>query len=160
MVIVSPRLYEVVPVPESMPVANADPLKNQKSLKTTLVANSNEWLTVKVHYKQPENGLSKEVSSILPAGGMKMIPSADFRFAVAVAAFGMLLRDSEFKGISNYSGVLAMAQDALGEDKTGVRTEFLKLVQLAEEIDKKAPKEPTTNKVQLTKPSDQQVDSQ
>ena len=45
----------------------------------------------------------------------------DFQFAAAVASFGMLLRNSEYKGNPTYDAVLEIAQSALGEDPHGYR---------------------------------------
>jgi Ca-activated chloride channel family protein len=61
--------------------------------------------------------------------------SEDFRFAAAVAQFGLLLRDSQFKGDSSYEGVLSIAKGATGEDKHGYRHAFVRLVEMCREID-------------------------
>ena len=60
--------------------------------------------------------------------------SEDYRFAAAVAAFGMLLRDSDYKGDATYKQVLTLAQDALGPDEHQYRAEFLKLVRKAKNL--------------------------
>ena len=49
-----------------------------------------------------------------------------------VAEFGMLLRDSAFKGDATYEQVRELARSAMGEDETGYRLEFLQLVESAE----------------------------
>jgi Ca-activated chloride channel family protein len=139
-------LYELIPAGENNSTGNADALKYQQTPKLANVAGNGEWLTAKVRYKLPEETTSKEISAVLPALGMKMTPTGDFRFAMAVTAFGMLLRDSEFKGNADYAGVLAIAKDAVGEDKTGRRSDFLKLVKLADALDKKTPKEADDDK--------------
>jgi Ca-activated chloride channel family protein len=64
--------------------------------------------------------------------------SANFRFAAAVAEFGMLLRNSSFKQQASYKEVISMATNAIGADKEGYRKEFLQLVQSANTIVKKA----------------------
>jgi Ca-activated chloride channel homolog len=58
--------------------------------------------------------------------------SDNFRFAAAVAGYGMLLRHSEFKQKTTYPNVVAWAEAALGKDKEGYRSEFLKLVKASE----------------------------
>ena len=58
--------------------------------------------------------------------------SENFNFAVAVAEFGMLLRDSEHKANSSYKHTLALAKQAKGKDDFGYRNEFIKLVETAE----------------------------
>ena len=55
--------------------------------------------------------------------------SNDFRFAAAVAEFGMLLRDSKFRGNSTYNGVAELARASRGEDLEGYRQEFIRLVE-------------------------------
>ena len=58
--------------------------------------------------------------------------SENFRFAAAVAQFGLLLRDSEYKGRASYAGVLALAEKARGQDPEGYRVEFINLVKSAQ----------------------------
>jgi Ca-activated chloride channel family protein len=58
--------------------------------------------------------------------------SDNFRFAAAVAGYGMLLRNSEFKQETSYSKVIDWAENALGKDKEGYRSEFLKLVKASQ----------------------------
>ena len=60
--------------------------------------------------------------------------SSNFRFAAAVAQFGMLLRQSEFKQQSTYGNVLALASSAIADDAEGYRKEFIQLVQKANSI--------------------------
>jgi len=62
--------------------------------------------------------------------------SDDFRFSSAVAAFGMLLRDSDFKGDLNYKKIQEIARQAKGKDLQGYRSEFVGLIELAEELSK------------------------
>ena len=62
--------------------------------------------------------------------------SDDFKFAAAVASFGMLLRNSEHKGDTSYEAVLEIATDGASGDMTGYRTEFLEIVKKAKELAK------------------------
>jgi len=57
--------------------------------------------------------------------------SDNFRFSSAVAAFGMVLRDSKFKGKANYEDIINLANAAKGKDEEGYRSEFVKLVKNA-----------------------------
>ena len=57
--------------------------------------------------------------------------SHNFKFASAVAEFGMLLRDSEFKSQASYDNVLGLANSAKGSDSEGYRSEFVQLVKKA-----------------------------
>lgn len=58
---------------------------------------------------------------------IKTNTSDNFRFAAAVAEFGMLLRDSDFKQNSSYEQLIDLASNAMGKDKEGYRAEFLRL---------------------------------
>ena len=55
----------------------------------------------------------------------------DFRFAAAVAGYGMLLRDSPHKGGANWALVHEVATEGKGEDRDGYRAEFVGLVEKA-----------------------------
>jgi hypothetical protein len=62
-------------------------------------------------------------------------PALQFQdFASAVAEFGLLLRDSEFKAASSYSDVRERAMRAQGADPFGHRAEFIRLVTAAEAL--------------------------
>ena len=60
--------------------------------------------------------------------------SGDTKFAAAVASFGMLLRNSEYKGNATWDAVLEIATEGVGEDSKGHRGEFLGLVRRAKEL--------------------------
>lgn len=120
-------LYEVVPAGVNLDLPGVDPLKYQSPAKP--VGNATEWLTVKVRYKQPDGDASKEMVRVLPAGDKPT--GEDFRFAAAVAEFGLVLRDSPYKGNANLGAVLTQAEGAASHDPNGHRREFLDLVRLA-----------------------------
>jgi Ca-activated chloride channel family protein len=61
-------------------------------------------------------------------------PSEDFSFAVAVAGFGMLLRDSEHRGTITSEQVLSLARDGRGQDPQGYRRGFIEMVQTYQRI--------------------------
>ncbi len=58
----------------------------------------------------------------------------DYRFAAAVAQWGMLLRDSKYKAKSSYKQVIDLAKNATEKDEEGCRKEFIRLVELSEKI--------------------------
>src|SRR5690606_33622594 len=90
---------------------------------------------VKLRYKAPNGNRSKLLSHALRDRGVALArTSRDFRWSAAVAAFGMLLRDSEHKGGASYGSVLELARGARGQDAHGYRGEFLRLVQAAERL--------------------------
>ncbi len=55
--------------------------------------------------------------------------SENFRFAAAVAEFGMLLRDSEFKGNASYAAAAELARGAKGQDEYGLREECIRMIE-------------------------------
>jgi Ca-activated chloride channel family protein len=107
-------LYEIIPT--DAPAAAGD-----------------EWLTVKMRYKDPEAETSKLVSQGLFGVVPKLEKTTeDFRFAAAVASFGMLLRDSKHRGDSTF----AKARALVGKNPGGHRTGFLELVDAAAKLKK------------------------
>jgi Ca-activated chloride channel family protein len=123
-------LYEIIPTGvESEFVKDIDPLKYQEN-KVTGNANSNDLLTVKFRYKEPDGTTSKLISRTVKKGVKNA--SENLNWASAVAGFGMILRDSEFKGNLDYKKIIQIAKAAKGTDEFGYRAEFIQLVQLAE----------------------------
>jgi Ca-activated chloride channel homolog len=136
-------LYEIVPVGvEANPaasVAPVDPLKyqpNPMSVATAFrKAASPELLTVKLRYKEPDGDTSKLIErSFVDSGAQFASAVPDLKFAAAVAEFGMILRDSEFKGNGTFGAVAEWAQEGKGADKNGYRAGFLALVRKAQEL--------------------------
>jgi len=87
-----------------------------------------DYLKVELRYKAPEGGASKLVSAEIGGDDASARPSADFRFAAGVAAFGMMLRDSPHKGTADWAMVERLVQVGIGSDETGRRKELLDLV--------------------------------
>lgn len=126
-------LYEIIPTGvESGFLGEVDPLKYQKKVPNPTKVNTNEWLTVKFRYKQPEGSQSKLMERTLVGEPLEM--SANLRWASAVAGFGMLLRDSDFKGDLTYDRIITQAKTALGKDEFGYRREFLDLAETASQL--------------------------
>ena len=89
-------------------------------------------MTVKIRYKHPEDSVSKLIVNKFKGFSISPTkPSDNLHFAAAVAGFGMLLRDSEFKGNATYEQVLAMARRSTGDDRFGYRKDFIRLVETA-----------------------------
>jgi Ca-activated chloride channel family protein len=94
-----------------------------------------ELLTVRIRYTAPDAGAegSSEFPLVDP-GTMFADASSDFRFAAAVAGFGMVLRDSPQMATTRLSDILDWAQKAAGTDRDRSRGEFISLVKRAGEI--------------------------
>ncbi len=91
-----------------------------------------EMCNIKVRYKEPDSQTSKFLSKAVGAEIKKAGETTDrYRFSAAVAAFGMLLRDSSFKGTATRADVISLASGARGSDPDGYRAEFIRLVQAA-----------------------------
>ena len=115
----------------------AGDLKYQGKPSDTKAAKSGEWLTLRMRYKDPESDAAQEIAIPLSSEGLRKQGSTDFRFAASVAAFGMLLRDSEYKGTTNWAEVKAWAVSSVGPDKKGYRKDFLDLLEQAERLSRK-----------------------
>jgi Ca-activated chloride channel family protein len=125
-------LYELVPAGISDSKPGVDPLKYQKPAQTSASADSNELVTVKIRSKEPEKDTSVLTDfAVKNSGGKFSNASQDFKFAAAVAAFGMVLRDSPYKGNANLESALEWAKEGKGIDKYGYRQEFIRLVHRA-----------------------------
>src|SRR6266403_3459906 len=134
-------LYEVVPVGAvSNPAASVPPVNplkyssDERSASTPLTS-SNEMLTVKLRYKKPDGDRSELVErAVTDTGGNFGNAPVDLKFAAAVAEFGMILRDSEYKGNGTFAAVLEWAQEGKGSDATGYRAGFIELVRKAQAL--------------------------
>ena len=127
--------YEVIPAGvDSKFVGEVDKLKYQKEQKPAQSTGSSELLTVKLRYKAPDGDISKKLELSLTDSKTNQV-SADFRFASAVAMFGQLLRNSDFKGDGSYDKVIKLAKTALDNDEQGYRREFVRLVEAAKGLD-------------------------
>ncbi|HEX2101478.1 MAG TPA: von Willebrand factor type A domain-containing protein, partial [Candidatus Synoicihabitans sp.] len=134
-------LYEVVPIGAGEPPRAAiDPLKYQprkaeEPTRATAGAAANELLTVSVRYQPPEGGPSQRLEFPLIDGhGAFTAASADFRFAAAVAGFGLVLRDSPHRGSATLARVMDWAESATGADAGGHRRDFVALIRRAMDV--------------------------
>jgi Ca-activated chloride channel family protein len=123
-------LYEVVPVGASPVALVEDSLVYQHVSLRPGASRSSDLLTVRLRYKEPAGSTSRLITARLenrPSGRS----SEDMRFASSVAAFAMLLRDSEHRGSLTFDRVIEMARGARGADPEGYRGEFIGMVQAA-----------------------------
>ena len=131
-------LYEVVPAGIKDDYAGSvDPLKYQKTAKVPVSSSSDEMMTIKFRYKDPNSSVSK-MSRVAIKDSPKELKAttADFRFAAAVAEFGMLLRESQFKQGATYTQAISLAKGAKGNDEEGYRSEFVRLAESAKSLAK------------------------
>lgn len=126
-------LYELVPT--GVPFeSGVDPLKYEQPSSHSAIGKG-EWLTVKLRYQPPQGEKSRKLVQTV-TGPARPIEQAteSARWSAAVALFGMLLQESEYRGIGDHALVKRLARGALGIDDRGERAEFVRLVSLAEEL--------------------------
>jgi Ca-activated chloride channel family protein len=126
-------LYELIPPGENVPGVSVDPLVYQNGSRPTERAQSGELLTLKLRYKSPDGDRSQLVSMPVRDRTGDMTPNLGF--AAAVAQFGMLLRNSEFKGEASWRSARTLARRYRGDDPDGYRAEFIRLLDLAAALD-------------------------
>ena len=136
-------LYEIVPTGIAMPTnVGVDDLRYQRTAEpeakptpvnaTVNPELANELMLVKLRYKQPDGVTSKLLS--FPVQDVNRgfdVASTDFKFASAVATFGMKLRNSAFAQGISYDTVYELAKSSAGPDLKGYRAEFVSLVRQA-----------------------------
>lgn len=127
-------LYEIVPANSEEEDDPVDDFKYQNNLNTG-AAESNEICTVKLRYKEPKEATSKEISKVVNDQNLNFENSSEnFRFCAAVAQFGLILRESEFKGEAKYTQLIEVAKAAKGKDEEGYRAEFIRMCEMADAI--------------------------
>ena len=136
-------LYEIIPAAgaDAEPARSVDVLKYQSTApaaKAVEAGNPGELLTVKMRYKAPDAEQSQRAYEQPlqdhPEPGDFAKASTDFKFAAAVAGFGLELRDSPYKGNITFGAVVELAQDGKGSDASGYRAQFIDLVRHAQEL--------------------------
>ncbi|MDE2975256.1 MAG: von Willebrand factor type A domain-containing protein [Gemmatimonadota bacterium] len=127
-------LYEVVPAGSAVPGdPDVDALRYQPQADDPPPSDfEGEMLYVKVRYKDPGGSKSKLLERAV--ADRSATPSTDFRFAAAVAGFGMLLRDSDHAGILTLDDVVTLAEEGKGDDPRGYRGEFIRLVEATRDL--------------------------
>jgi secreted protein with Ig-like and vWFA domain len=133
-------LYEVVPArvkyPDGRPAVDdlkyAPKVDAPAEQAAPAAPASNELMTVKLRYKQPEGDKSDLMEVPVTDKETKLSDAPkDFQFAASVAGFGMLLRGSQHAGELTWDMVRDMALRGKGDDAQGYRGEFLQLIDRA-----------------------------
>ncbi|WP_127123055.1 vWA domain-containing protein [Chryseotalea sanaruensis] len=122
-------LYEIIPVGVKSEFFSVDELKYQKTDVVKSAQDSDELMMVKFRYKQPDGDVSKLIVHPMKDKQISLSNTSDnFRWSAAVAAFGMLLRESEYVNHYDYEKVVQLAKGARGKDEEGYRVEFINMV--------------------------------
>ena len=132
-------LYELVPAGQEVPTPAVDALKYQSAAPAAPPQAegpaSGESFTLKIRYKEPDGDVSTKLEFPITDTGLSYARAdEDFKFASAVAGFGMLLRGSEYKGHATYDAILELAEEGKGADPHGYRAEFIELVNKAKAL--------------------------
>ena len=122
-------IYEIVLVGKSGTGTTVDPLKYQAPRNSGEA--SDDLFTVKLRYQQPTGTSASKLISRTVRRDDNARGNENLRFAAAVAEYGMLLRNSEYRAQSNWESVLTLARQNLGSDPGGYRAEFLRLAEVA-----------------------------
>jgi Ca-activated chloride channel family protein len=121
-------LYEIVPAGEK---GWLEPLRYGKSAAVVSGKNG-ELAMLRVRYQQPEGGKSLLIER--PISDQVVTASEDLRFAAAVAAFSQQLKDGRYTGDFSLKDTETLARGARGDDRFGLRNEFVQLVELAQSL--------------------------
>jgi Ca-activated chloride channel family protein len=130
-------LYELVPAVSDERIPSIDPLKYQATGTRNINQNSfsGEYLTIKLRYKKPDGNISMLLEK--PVRGYINDfddASENLRFAAAVSEFGMIMRNSEFKGTATLEGAAQLARSARGEDEDEYRSELIRLINTVKDM--------------------------
>ncbi len=131
-------IYELTPVGKATAI---DPHRYEAT-KAVTTESKNELGFLRIRYKKPGEDKSILLQEPLLASNSKTSieqTSTDFRFAASVAGFGLSLRDSKYLGDYDTNKLIALAKSGFGEDDGGYRAEFVRLVQVAKELQPKKP---------------------
>ena len=129
-------LYEIAPagIESAVEIRGVDSLRYQQAAPTPEAARTDEWMAVKLRYKAPDADRSRLLEQVVRERDFVRNPSSNFAFSSAVAAFGMLLRESEHRGEATYDLVLDLARRGRGDDAEGYRIEFIRMVEVAQAL--------------------------
>ena len=132
-------LYEIVPAGQKVENPGVDELKYARPSDEAEGTGSGELMTVKLRYKEPDGDVSKPLNfGVVDTRAAYANASADFKFAAAVAEFGMLLRGSRYKGQASYDTAAQLARASVGADLQGHRSEFVRLIESARTLTERA----------------------
>ncbi len=118
-------IYEIVPADSKMEIGTSD-LKYQT--ETTICDDKTELFTVNIRYKEPEGERSELKSFVCTDKNYSKEGSDNLRFAAAVAGFGMLVKDSEYKGTVDKNMIKQLATGSKLYETNEYAKEFVELV--------------------------------
>lgn len=130
-------IYEITPV--GSPAVLNDPLRYGDQAGQAAGDASGEYAFLKLRYKLPDETqshlMTTPIGPDLDKASLASL-STDARFSIAVAAFGQKLRHTDAVADYSWDDIRELAAGARGTDPFGYRSEFLRLVGLAESLDR------------------------
>ena len=129
--------YEVVPVGAETGYAidQSNPEDYNLEDDSPIRFTDGDLMAARLRYKEPTGSTSKLIEHLITDHSASISEaSTEFRFAASVAEWGLLLRGSQYKGTASYGQVLQLAQDGLGSDQNGYRSEFISLVRKSAQL--------------------------
>jgi Ca-activated chloride channel homolog len=126
-------LYEIIPMGIKTDYLKANKSLKYQETKLSPASETQELVTLKLRYKEPDGKKSKLMEQLVYD---KTTPfdavSENLKLSSAVAEFGLLLRNSDFKGKATFAHVIETAKKTLANDNEGWRAEFIQLVKKAQ----------------------------
>lgn len=124
-------LYEIVPVGAK---GWLEPLRYQRVEPAAGKSQELAWL--RIRYKAPGEARSRLLEQPIVENGLRALGSAsdDLRFSVAVAAFAQQLKGGQYTGDFGFPESIELARGARGEDRFGLRSEFIQLAEIAQSL--------------------------
>ncbi|WP_368565870.1 von Willebrand factor type A domain-containing protein [Pseudoxanthomonas sp. UTMC 1351] len=119
-------LYEITPAGTG--ADRLPPLRYAEGKPEVRTA-GDELAHLRLRYKRPGQDKSELIETSVLRSSLTSSPSASFRFASAVAAYADLLRGGTHVESWTWNDVAAAARATSGEDRYGLRREFVELVE-------------------------------
>jgi Ca-activated chloride channel family protein len=132
-------LYEIIPVgvESKVRLPNTDDLRYQEKKVPLGSYTTDELMSVKLRYKQPQGSASLLINHLIKDNNTDLFSvSNNFLFSASVAEFGLLLRNDQYKGEASFAHVLQLANKSKTADLNNYRQEFINLVQKAQGLTK------------------------
>ncbi len=128
-------LYEIIPAGKPLPANAAAVSLRYQQVQTTAQTSSGELAVLKLRYKKPRIGAKSQLLEVIIPSEVNTNPGSNFHLASAAAGFGLLLRQSAYKGSAVYPQMAALVrQSATAHDPNGYRAELLSLIGLGEQL--------------------------
>lgn len=131
-------LYELVPQGASLKQkpGRVPELKYQEKRIREVAYESGELGILRLRYKEPDEDESQLIEQPVQLEE-NAEPSANFHWSAAVAMFGMQLRQSPYKGSTDYKLIRKNAERGMGADEQGYRHDFMKMVDKAQKLEQR-----------------------